>query len=415
MSLAKYSFGIGDRFGHEGIAQLQAVIQAREEGLSISPVWNKSNREHEIIGTAPADVRREADRAVKDLDWNESYFVDADHITMKSVDKFIHSSNFFTIDVAEFIGVGASREEVENFVDHNRAYIGKLTVTGIDEPLGVTEQILRSIAQNYLPAINEAEKIYTHIHSRKKEHVVTEVSMDEVDAPQSPIELFFILKTFAERDVILDTIAPKFTGRFNKGVDYVGDINHFRNELEQNLLIIAHIVKSYHLSKNIRISVHSGSDKFSLYGVINELIRKYRAGIHVKTSGTTWLQELTGLAISGDDGPSMIKYIYNEALKRYDELIEPYIEVTDIDRGNLPDGNQFNRLDGAGIMAVLQHDSNNPVYNADFRQLMHCAYRIAAEAGSDFIDLLDKYQDIIQPKVTENLFVRHIKPIFIGN
>ena len=79
--LGKYSFGIGDRFSHEGKAQLSALINAEKEfGIHFVPVWNKSNREHQIIGTEPSDTRREADDAVKALGYNKPYFVDADHI-----------------------------------------------------------------------------------------------------------------------------------------------------------------------------------------------------------------------------------------------------------------------------------------------------------------------------------------------
>jgi len=80
MILEKYSLGIGDRFGHQGKAQLQAIIRAKKEGVNITPVWNKSHREHTIIKTSPGDVRIEADETVKALGWSGSYCVDADHI-----------------------------------------------------------------------------------------------------------------------------------------------------------------------------------------------------------------------------------------------------------------------------------------------------------------------------------------------
>ena len=102
MILGKYSFGTGDRFSHQGVAQLSAIIQAQKQyGIDFVPVWNKSNREHQIIGTQPADTRLEANRAVKALGYNKPYFVDADHINMNNVDRFIDASNFFTIDVAD--------------------------------------------------------------------------------------------------------------------------------------------------------------------------------------------------------------------------------------------------------------------------------------------------------------------------
>ena len=99
MKLPKYSFGVGDRFAQQGEAQLSAIQQAWNEGIPIVPVWNKSNREHQIIGSSPDHTRQEADEAVKSLGWNEAYFVDADHINIVTVNPFMESSDFFTLDV----------------------------------------------------------------------------------------------------------------------------------------------------------------------------------------------------------------------------------------------------------------------------------------------------------------------------
>ena len=102
--LSKYSVGVGDRFAHQAKAQLQACMKAAEYGVEVIPVWNKSNREHTIIGSSPASTRAAADEAVKTLSWSKPYYVDADHINLKTVDKFIEASDFFTIDVADLIG-----------------------------------------------------------------------------------------------------------------------------------------------------------------------------------------------------------------------------------------------------------------------------------------------------------------------
>ena len=105
MKIGKYSFGIGDRFAHEGVNQLKALIEAEKLfGVHFVPVWNKSNREHDIIGTEPISTREEADAAVKALGYKDQYFVDADHINLKNVDRFIDCCDFFTIDVADYIG-----------------------------------------------------------------------------------------------------------------------------------------------------------------------------------------------------------------------------------------------------------------------------------------------------------------------
>ena len=108
MKLEKFSFGMGDRFLHQGRAQLQAIINAQEADVDITPVWNKSDREHVIVGTEPLSLRNEADAAVSALDWDAAYRVDADHINMGTVDRFIECSDFFTLDVGDAIGELAS-------------------------------------------------------------------------------------------------------------------------------------------------------------------------------------------------------------------------------------------------------------------------------------------------------------------
>jgi hypothetical protein len=92
--LGKYSIGTGDRFGREGVAQLAAVKAVRDAGVEVDIVWNKSNREHVTIHTEPADQRAAADWAVKTAGWKGAYFVDADHINLKTVDRFIDHCDF---------------------------------------------------------------------------------------------------------------------------------------------------------------------------------------------------------------------------------------------------------------------------------------------------------------------------------
>src|SRR5687768_527234 len=119
LSLGKYSIGVGDRFAHQAKAQLGACMKLAEQGTEVVPVWNKSNREHLIIGSEPASVRAAADAAVRELGWTRSYHVDADHIRLETVDRFLGASDFFTIDVADFIGKPAKRADVQRFVDQH--------------------------------------------------------------------------------------------------------------------------------------------------------------------------------------------------------------------------------------------------------------------------------------------------------
>jgi hypothetical protein len=414
MNLSKYSFGVGDRFGHQGKAQLAAIIKVKQQGINITPVWNKSNREHTIIGTKHSYTRREADKAVKACGWNEPYFVDADHIGLGNVDKFIESSDFFTLDVADFIGKPADKAKVESFIKKHKKYIGSLSIDGIDEPLEITEERIKGIANKSLLAAQEAGKIYRHIAAAKGEdNFITEVSMDETDQPQTPVEMLFILAAIAAEGVPAQTIAPKFTGRFNKGVDYVGDIAQFAKEFEEDLAVVAFAVKEFGLPGNLKLSIHSGSDKFSIYRPMKEAMKKFDAGLHIKTAGTTWLEELIGLAVAGGEGLVIAKEIYAAALKRMDELCGPYATVIDINPAKLPSTQEINKWDGQQFAAALRHDQACPGFNPNLRQLLHVGYKIAAEMGTRFTDDLDKYEQTIAANVTGNIFERHIKPLFL--
>lgn len=414
MILEKYSFGIGDRFGHQGKAQLQAIMDAKKQGVDITPVWNKSHREHTIVKASPDDVRTEADEAVKALGWSDSYRVDADHISLKNVDLFLDSSDFFTLDVADFIGQAADKDYVLDFVDRYKKYAGSQVIDKIDETFEISEEQIEAVASKFLLAVKEAGKIYRHIEQSKGSgNFIIEVSMDETDQPQTPVEMLFILAAIADEGIPAQTIAPKFTGRFNKGVDYVGDVSRFEKEFEQDLAVIAFAVKEFSLPENIKLSVHSGSDKFSIYKSMNRALREFDAGLHIKTAGTTWLEELIGLACAGPDGLSIAKKIYAEAFSRLDELCGPYATVVDIDRDKLPSPQVVDKWSGEDYASVLRHDQSCDRYNLNLRQLLHVAYKVAAEMGADYLNALERHEQVIAQNVTENIYYRHIKPIFI--
>ncbi len=413
MKLEKYSFGIGDRFGMQGKAQLTAIIKAAKAGIDIVPVWNKSNREHQIINTTPEEVRTEADQAVKKLNWTKNYYVDADHINLSNVDPFIDFSDFFTIDVADFIGKKADRSDLSDFIDENKRYTGDFKIEGIDEIFKLSSGKLEEIAGKYLFAIKKASEIYNYIKNKKGDkNFIAEVSMDEVEDPQSPIELFFILSGLAAMKVPVQTIAPKFSGRFNKGVDYVGDTGQFKSEFEADLLVIDKALREFDLPSNLKLSVHSGSDKFTIYPLMGELIRKYDKGLHVKTAGTTWLEEVIGLSLAGGDALKMTKSIYRKAYERRDELCKPYATVIDINDDLLPLPGEVEAWSGEHFANVLRHIPDHPDYNPSIRQLIHVGYKVAAEYGEDYIQLLKQHEGIVAEQVTENIFERHIRRLF---
>jgi tagaturonate epimerase len=413
MKVGKYSFGVGDRFNHEGEAQLRAIMKAAEKGVDISPVWNKSNREHNIVHSEPEGTRIEADTAVRVLGWNKPYFVDADHINLTNVDRFIKHADFFTLDVAMYIGNKSSSEDVAAFKRACAGLGSEVIVPGIIDPIKITDGLLEEVALKYLAAIKEAGKIYRHIEKAKGTgNFITEISMDEVETPQTPVELFFILKMISEEAIPAQTIAPKFTGRFNKGVDYKGDVKQFAKEFEQDVQVIDYAIKHFGLPADLKLSVHSGSDKFTIYPVMAEIIKKYDKGLHVKTAGTTWLEEVIGLSVSGVEGLVVAKEIYARALARKQELCEPYADVIEIDDSKLPALEEVEDWTGEKFANTLRHIPGHIDYNPDFRQLIHVGYKVAAEMGPDYTSLLEKYSDVIGACVEENIYDRHLKRLF---
>ena len=415
MQLEKLTFGVGDRFAHQAAAQLRAFEQAAELGVDVTPVWNKSNREHQFVGSEPASVRAAAQAAVEQLGWQKSWYVDADHIQLSTVDPFLDCSDFFTIDVADFIGDAIDEAEISRFVDSHSELIGELELPGSQTAYSVDRDFVTRVARQYLGACKAAGEIYRYIANAKGEdNFVAEVSMDETDSPQTPPELMVILAALADEKIRLQTIAPKFTGRFNKGVDYVGDVDQFSQEFNEDLAVIAEAIRRYGLPDNLKLSVHSGSDKFSIYPVIREAIRSKDIGIHLKTAGTTWLEELIGLSEAGGDGLELAKEIYTYSLEHIDELCAPYASVIDIDRSALPSAEEVGQWDGTTLAATLRHIPSEPQFNANVRQLLHVAFKVAAKSGQRYLDLLKANEEIVGEQVTQNILQRHMKPLFLG-
>lgn len=414
--LGKYSVGTGDRFAHQAKAQLQACVQAVGHGVEIIPVWNKSNREHTIIGSEPTSTRLAADAAVRELGWKLPYFVDADHIGMQTVDRFLLACDFYTIDVADFIGKAAAQADIDAFAKKHADLLGRISLKGVDEPLTVTEADLRETAGKFLAAVKIAGEVYRKIEGAKGSgNFIPEVSMDETNRAQSPVELLIILAAIADEGIPIQTIAPKFSGRFNKGVDYVGDVAQFEREFFQDVAAIAYAVERFGLPANLKLSVHSGSDKFSIYPAIQSALVRFDAGVHLKTAGTTWLEELIGLAESGGDALALAKEIYAEALAHADELCVPYATVIDIDKAKLPSPDEVKGWSSEQYTGALRHIQNNPAYNSSLRQLLHVGFKVAAKMGRRYLDLLEANETVIARNVTENLYQRHIVPVFMGS
>ncbi len=414
LKLGRYSLGVGDRFARQARAQLRACMAAAEKGVEVIPVWNKSNREHVIIGSEPGSTRAAADAAVKALGWRRPYYVDADHIGLQTVDRFIPHADFYTIDVADWIGKPAEADAMAAFARRHAELVGRITVPGVERAFEIGAEQLQRVAGKYLLAAREAGKVYRHVAGVKGTgKFITEVSMDETDRAQTPAEMLVILAALADEGIPVQTIAPKFTGRFNKGVDYVGDVAQFEREFCEDLAVAAFAVKRFGLPQTLKLSVHSGSDKFSLYGPIRRGLERFKAGVHLKTAGTTWLEEVIGLAEAGGNGLALAKEVYAGALEHVEELCAPYAAVIDIDRRKLPAAAVVAGWSAEQFVSALRHDPRNRAFNPHLRQLLHVGYKIAAKMGARYLDALGECEASVSRNVTENLYARHIKPLFL--
>ncbi len=414
MKLAKYSVGTGDRFAHQAKAQLRACFLALESGVEVIPVWNKSNREHTIIGSEPALARQAAAAAVQALGWKLPYFCDADHITLQTVGRFLDSCDFYTIDVADFIGLAVPPADLDNFVKRHPELQGRIELQAADEAFEIAPETLRQTARKYLAAVKKAGEVYRAIEkARGAGNFIPEISMDETDSAQTPIELLVILAAIADEGIPVQTIAPKFSGRFNKGVDYIGDVAGFEREFTLDVAAIARAVRQYGLPENLKLSIHSGSDKFSIYSAIHSTIKRFDAGVHLKTAGTTWLEELIGLAESGGEGLVLAKEMYAEAYAYREKLCAPYAAVIDIDPARLPLPDAVRGWSSEQYTSALRHVKGAVDYNSSLRQLLHVGFKVAAKMGDRYLGLLEANEAVIAKNVTENLFRRHIAPVFL--
>jgi hypothetical protein len=318
--------------------------------------------------------------------------------------------------VADFIGQPAQAGDIESFVRRHPELEGGIQLAGADEAFEITLDLLRQAAEKFLEAVKKAGEVYRRVlGARGAGNFIPEVSMDETNRAQSPVELLIILAAIADEGIPMQTIAPKFSGRFNKGVDYVGDVAQFEREMALDVAAIAYAVKQYGLPENLKLSVHSGSDKFSIYPAIAATMKHLDVGVHLKTAGTTWLEELIGLAEAGGEALALAKEVYAEALAHREELCAPYATVIDIAPTKLPTADEVRGWSSEQYTSALRHVESSPAYNSSVRQLLHVGFKVAAKMGQRYLDLLEANEAVIAKNVTENLYARHIAPVFLGS
>ena len=302
------SFGFGDRLGLATPGHIAAV-----RGTKFAPIFaQQSVRENSRTGRSPQQVMDDAKRAVEAAKWDAPWGADADHLkTLDDIPPFVEAGyTFFTVDPGGHVDNAASFDSLEvlqqkakalNWDELSALYLhqnGEQAWGQFD-----AESLMRA-AVKYGGAIRHAAEMYRCV-SQMKEDFDFEVSVDETDSPTTPLEHFFIVSELTRLGVRFTSLAPRFIGRFEKGVDYIGDLDALDAELARHAAVTAHL-------GTYKLSLHSGSDKFSVYPLI---AKHWGERIHVKTAGTSYLEALRVLA---KYEPALFLQIYSLGRERYE-------------------------------------------------------------------------------------------------
>lgn len=296
------SFGFGDRLG---LATPGHIAACRKGNLR--PIFaQQSVREMTRTQRTPREVMFAAQRGIQQEKWSEPWGADADHLkTKEDVENLAAAGfTFFTIDPSAFVqnradelkGVElqAAAEEVvrsgafSSLAEAEDLYLNKLHLLASGKEIGFTEKepLYRAVVK-YGKAVAHAQKMGEWIaRSTKGRGAEIEVSVDETDTPTSLAEHLFIGLELKRRGVQAVSVAPRFIGEFEKGIDYKGDLKAFEASLREHVAV-AQYCGPY------KISVHSGSDKFSLYPIFGRVCGNL---LHVKTAGTSYLEALRVVA-----------------------------------------------------------------------------------------------------------------------
>jgi tagaturonate epimerase len=288
------SFGFGDRLGLATPGHIDSV-----RGKNFAPIFaQQSVRENIRTGRTPQQVMDDAKRAVEASKWDLPWGADADHVkALDDLPPFVEAGyTFFTVDPGEYVDNSADTDSPEmlerKIASANLDELSALYLHQTGEQVWGqfdAELLMRAMVK-YGPAIQHAASMF-HRLSQMRDQFDFEVSVDETDSPTTPLEHFFLANELTRRNVKVTSLAPRFIGRFEKGVDYIGDLNALDIELAKHAAVTSHF-------GTYKLSLHSGSDKFSVYPLV---MKHWGERIHVKTAGTSYLEALRVLATHEPD------------------------------------------------------------------------------------------------------------------
>ena len=348
------SAGCGDRLGLATPGHVRAVRKA----AGIAPIFaQQSMRENARTGRSPQQVMDDALWGIFQEGWRRPWGADADHLkTTEDIDLCVAAGyTFFTVDPGDHVDntirnpkfTALPWADLEDTPDDlRRRYLGRRfeveTFT-----LEFDETALLRAACKYGRAIAHTVRLYRHLAAQTNNFEL-EMSVDETETPTSIEEHFFIANELKRLGVQWVSLAPRYVGRFEKGVDYIGDLAEFEVELARHAAI-ARVLGPY------KLSIHSGSDKFSIYPII---ARHTRGLVHLKTAGTSYLE---ALRVAAQVEPSLFREILAYATERYPEDRATYHVSAELTKVPAPD-----TLADSDLSALLNQ--------FDARQVLHVTF-----------------------------------------
>ncbi len=353
------SFGLGDRLGIAGEGHLRVF-----KACDAYPVLaQQSMRELTLTKRSYEDVLDAASYAVFKYGYHDGFGADGDHLKkMEDIEHVLKLGyTMITLDCSDYIKndvLTLTDDEIRTRVtlsdDLKKRYlVNNVNIEG--HLIHFSEIDLMRACYVYRDAIEYTTKVYEKFFKHQTYQANLELSIDETMTPTKPVEHYFVANELRHRGVVLDTLAPRFCGEFQKGVDYIGDLNQFERELQVHAAIARHF--------DYKLSIHSGSDKFSIFSIIG----KHTQGIfHIKTAGTNWLEAMRLVAIKD---PDLYREIHAFALESFAEAKKLYHVTTDLTK--IPS------------LSTLKDDDLPKLFQMnDARQLIHITYGAILTAES---------------------------------
>ena len=340
------SFGVGDRLGIAALGHIRVF-----ERFDAYPILaQQSIRELNLTNRTYEDVLDAASFAVFREGFKKKWGADGDHLKTAADIKYALSLGFtmITLDCSEHINTTITEQNAPALPPGcAEKYLNKTFDIGEKQVLSFTENELKKIAATYGKAIYFAYEIYSKFIKHAKIPADFEISIDETTAPTTPLEHFFIARELIDAGVEFATIAPRFCGEFQKGIDYIGNVSQFEKEIKVHAIIARHF--------DYKLSIHSGSDKFSVFPLIG---KETKGVFHIKTAGTNWLEAIRVVAM---ENPGLYREIHKYAFEIFDQATKYYVVKADIKK--IPN---IDKMTDSQLPSLLNND--------DCRQMIHITY-----------------------------------------